>query len=196
MKINKLKLELFLRILFSSPVWCVHGLVTLGQAATLSEKEQFCAPCLSISTPFLPFLTLGKAFMGRRGSCFSGHSLPSAHYFLIWAGSLTWLGSQTQECFCSFKEGHYREAGMSDCERTALGCGGFFSPYWTLNCSLTNQTAIISWTFKPQIIWIVAREEADLWMCHLLQWMLQGQEEGMRETSFIKPKTSFNIFQN
>lgn len=191
----KINLELFLRSLFSSPVWCVHGLITLGQAGILSEKEQFHPPYLSISTPLLPSLTSSKAFMGRRGSCFSGHSLPSAPYFLIWAGSLTWLGSRTQECFCSFKEGHYREAGMSDYERTGLGCGGLFSPYWTLNCSLTNQTAI-SWTFKPQITWIVAREEADLCMCHLLQWTLQGQEGGMRETAFIKPKTSFNIFQN
>lgn len=190
MKINKLKLELFLRILFSSPVWCVHGLVTLGQAGTLSEKEQFCVPCLSISTPFLPFLTLGKAFMGRRGSCFSGHSLPSAHYFLIWA----W---QSDPRMLLLFQGRSLQRGRNEwLWEDSTGVWGFFSPYWTLNRSLTNQTAIISWTFKPQIIWIVAREEADLWMCHLLQWMLQGQEEGMRETSFIKPKTSFNIFQN
>lgn len=37
-----------------------------------------------------------------------------------------------------------------------------------LTCSLTNQTAI-SWTSKPQSMWIVARKEADLRMCCLQQ---------------------------
>lgn len=63
---NNLKLELFLRSLFSSPVWCVHGPVMLAQADTLLEKEQFCPQYLPISTPLVPSLTSGEVFMRRR----------------------------------------------------------------------------------------------------------------------------------
>lgn len=164
--------------------WSCHGSTNwypFRKGAVLSPRFAHFHP----TSPF-PHLRRSINEKKRRGSCLSGHSLLSAHYFLVWADSLTWLGSQTQECFCSFKEGLYRNAGV-----TVGQVQGFFSPYWTLNCSLANQTAL-SWTFKSQITWIVAGEEANLQICHLFR----GQGKGMSETPLSKPKPSFNILQN
>jgi len=80
-----------------------------------------------------------------------------------------------------------REAGASSCGRTGLGGLCLYQPVPNTELQL-NRPHCFSWTLKPQSMWIVAREEANLRMCR----PLQGQE-GVRETPFLRPKLSFKL---